>query len=92
MTRVVHIAGQGVGVETQYRQRCAWCGEVLVDGDAANEMVAPGSGPRSPFFAANALVAVEGNGKWVVEDHGNELPRNFCGAPPTRLELVKPSP
>lgn len=68
---VTHIAGQNITVMGRYvRQRCSWCGAVLVDDDLACVMVPEGS-DRGPFhFPVGRLVRVEGN----VVRHFHVLP------------------
>jgi len=98
----IHIAGFPVRVGNKGRQLCAWCGEVLFDVDyangtpvfnrirdfwrvASNEDGTPGEGPRP--WEIGDLIAVEGNGKWVVpHDNGGPLPLQCCASqrPPLR--------
>jgi hypothetical protein len=85
----IHIAGFPVQIGTKYRQRCAWCEVVLLDGDGANEMVAPGSDPVQRFWELGALVAVEGNGSWTVKDEGERLPTECCGSQRPKLRAVE---
>lgn len=96
---VVHIAGMAVLIGDKGRQLCAWCGHVLFDFDLSMVMVAPnadGSPGRGPTpWTQGALVAVEGNGMWVVPDEGDTLPRNCCASPPAapaKLTLVPGGP
>lgn len=93
MAERIHIAGFSVGVDSLLRQRCAWCGEVLIDLDLANIAVAPGEdgapgrgpGTWEPF----ALVAVDGPCSWVVPcAEGEPLPLRCC-ASQRKLTLVE---
>lgn len=89
---VTHIAGFPVQIGTKYRQRCAWCEAVLVDGDLAQEMVAAGSTGEYRPFEIGALVDVAREGpvtRTMVVPHvdGEQLPANACVGPP-KLRLV----
>ena len=80
MIATTHIAGLGLIISDRFaRQRCAWCGEILVDEDAEC-MASTDPGPRDPFFAANALVNVRKDdgftGYSVVKDE--TLPPDSC--------------
>ena len=90
MARKIHIAGFPVRVGNRKRQRCAWCGEVLMDYDLANVLVAPGSrDPEPAHFELGALVAVDGPGSWIVPHaDGDRMPAGWCGS---KLSLVKES-
>ena len=90
---VTHIVGHAVVVQGHLcRQRCAWCGVMLVDVDA--ELIATtGSVNYDPFFTIGALLEVESIGpvtRWsIVEAHGGILPDNACTpARPRALKLV----
>ena len=57
----VHIAGLDVTVSDHLRQRCAWCGILLVDQDLTAVAVPAGTEDRPfPRWPSNALVVVEG--------------------------------
>jgi len=91
----IHIAGFPVRVGTVQRQRCAWCGEVLIDYDLANMMVAPGDGaPAGPnVWAIGKLVAIDNQpglrGSWIVRhEDGDNLPAGWCGDERPQLRLV----
>ena len=77
----VHIAGMGVEVPPHYRQRCAWCGAILVEGDLSR-MAAVGEAPTARFFEAGRLVEVAGeNPRWagvLANEVGTPLPSNAC--------------
>ena len=84
MSKVIHIAGFCVRIGSQERQRCAWCGAVLIDYDYANIAVAlnpDGSVPDvGGGFALGVLVAVDGGCKYIVpHEDGAQLPAGFCG-------------
>jgi hypothetical protein len=92
---LIHIAGLPVQIGPLYRQRCAWCAEILVDGDLRNEMWAPGSEPRERFgFEPGHLVEVVTDGPAIAQSvvphkDGDQLPDGTCVPPRgTRLRLV----
>ncbi|HEU4731738.1 MAG TPA: hypothetical protein VFT22_27770 [Kofleriaceae bacterium] len=93
----IHIAGFPVRVGTKGRQLCAWCGESLFDVDHSLVMVAPNAdgSPGEPMqpWPTGELIAVEGNGKWVVpHEDGAQLPVQCCASPPPRLTVVGGTP
>ena len=67
---IVHVAGAPFQVGTRVRQRCAWCGALIMDVDD----------PMHPGWAVHHLVAMT-DGAWtpVVLDEADNLPRGFCG-------------
>ncbi|MGI5223545.1 hypothetical protein [Actinoallomurus sp. CA-142502] len=77
---IVHIAGPDITVGAQLRQRCAWCGAVLLDYDLTRIAVPEGDDPRPGTWPVGALVEVAGNASWE-RDHvdGDPLPANACG-------------
>ena len=89
MSEIVHIAGLEVVLFGRYlRQRCAWCGLVLVDYDLTLTASSDGSAPKG--WPLNALVAVDGPGSWTLPET-KRLPDNSCGPERERsLRLVKP--
>lgn len=75
----IHIAGNDVQVGTQLRQRCAWCGAILVDYDLVRVAVPIGQDPRPATWPVGALVEVDGNASWVVEhEDGATIPAGAC--------------
>jgi hypothetical protein len=83
MNAVVHIAGVDVQVSTPtgalLRQRCSWCGAVLVDYDLARIAVPTGQDPRPATWPVGALVAVDGPASWAEElTDGARLPAGSC--------------
>jgi len=57
MSAVTHIAGLNITVQDRYlRQRCAWCGVVLLDYDLANIQVSIVPGGVSFSHEAGALL------------------------------------
>lgn len=43
---MIHLIGAPVHVDSQLRQRCAWCGAAVIDQDLARTMVLEDSGPE----------------------------------------------
>ena len=80
---IVHIAGKEIYVGSQLRQRCGWCGAVLIDDDVCRTMVLVDAehtrpGPI-PTWPKGELVAVQGGASWVVEhEDGADLPLEAC--------------
>lgn len=81
---VVHIAGLPVVVDgTQQRQRCSWCGAVLLDNDLARMMVPVGQeGGEPATWEVGSLVAVDGGISYVVEPVEDKLPDEACARLP----------
>lgn len=81
---VVHIAGNDVQIGDQLRQRCAWCGTVLVDHTLSQLMYEASTPPeerRPATWPVGGLVEVDGGASWTVEHNdGDPLPDNACGA------------
>lgn len=79
MTAVIHIAGPGVQVGQHLRQRCGWCGAVLIECALDRIAVPVGQDPRPGTWGVGALVAVDGPASWVVEHaDGDPLPDGAC--------------
>lgn len=77
----IHFAGLDVRINQLLRQRCAWCGEILVDYDLERVAVPEGQDPTPAVWPVPSLVEVDGNASWVVEhDAVDELPDNTCAA------------
>lgn len=91
----IHIAGFPVQIGSKYRQRCAWCDFILIDGDMAHEMVAtsdgkPSRGPGKYEMGALVDVIVVGactQTAVVPHEDGAQLPANACVGPP-KLRVV----
>jgi len=96
--KVIHIAGFPVRVGRFFRQRCAWCGAVLIDYDLDRTMVAVSCEVGEKAFDVAAydvgvLVEVSGLNPVMsrVVEHvdGDDLPVGACANPyPARLELL----
>lgn len=84
---VVHIAGQAIQIGSRLRQRCAWCGAVLLDYPLERMAfsIDPASDPRGDLdlpamWPFDSLVAVDGPASWTVEhEAGTPLPEGCCG-------------
>jgi len=80
MMAIVHIAGPDIQIDTQLRQRCSWCGAVLVDYALDRVMVPVGQDPRPGTWPVGAMVLVDGPMSTTVDhDSGRPLPDGSCG-------------
>jgi hypothetical protein len=79
MDAVIHIAGNDVQVNAQLRQRCAWCGALLIDYNLERVSVPEGTDPRPATWPIGGLVAVDGGLSYVVEHEDGPLPDGACG-------------
>jgi hypothetical protein len=91
---ISHLAGESITVDQRYmRQRCVWCGAVLIDYDLANisvQIPKDGSEPQPPGawepYVWVAVAKTDGTGAcWVVnvEDEkveGKGYPVSSCMA------------
>lgn len=79
MTAVVHIAGLHVQVGPMMRQRCAWCGAVIIDYDLTGTAVPVGQDPHPAVWPLGGVVAMEGVATWLVDhQEGQPLPNGSC--------------
>lgn len=79
MSEMTHIAGSDVTIDHRLRQRCVWCGAVLIDCDLALVAVPVGQDPTPGTWPVGALVAVDGWASWVVSHQdGDPLPDGAC--------------
>lgn len=81
MTPVLHVAGVFVTINQRVRQRCAWCGAVLIDVDAATIAVPVGQPYDGvPTWPVGDLVGVDGDMSYAVpHSDGDPLPDGACG-------------
>lgn len=80
MIPTIHIAGPDIQVGSQLRQRCAWCGAVLLDYALDRIAVPVGQDPRPGTWPAGELIACDGNAHYVVPHEDDaELPEGCCG-------------
>lgn len=86
---VVHIAAPYARIGIRLRQRCLWCGAVLLDydldrtaspcGEACQAAGCQPDNHRPATWPAGSLVEVEGNARSVVpHEDGADLPANAC--------------
>lgn len=76
---IVHIAGPDIQVNAQLRQRCAWCGAVLIDYALERIAVPEGQDPRPGTWPVGALIEVDGPVSSIVPHvDGGQLPANAC--------------
>lgn len=85
-----HVAGLAITWDGRFvRQRCAWCGAVLVDHDLGYVMVetpSDGSTPEPPpTWPVDALVRIDGHMRYTVnteeqlgEGQGEVVPDDCC--------------
>jgi len=80
MTGDIHIAGMPVWIGDRWmRQRCAWCGEVLLNYDLSLVAVPVGQESDPGTWEIGALVLMDG-GMAAVVPHadGDPLPDEAC--------------
>lgn len=76
---VTHIAANDITIgDRRMRQRCAWCGAVLLDYDFARTAVAGDEWTPPASWPVGRLVRVDG-GFSTVLDETDELPDDACG-------------
>jgi hypothetical protein len=61
---MIHVAGAEIQYENLVRQRCLWCGALLVQYDVTRYASMDGKPPT--VWAYRALVAVDGEASWEV--------------------------
>ena len=79
MSAVIHIAGPHVTIGPLMRQRCLWCGYLLIDYDLERIAVPEGQDPTPATWPHGELVLVDGNVSTLVDhkDH-DPLPPGSC--------------
>jgi hypothetical protein len=79
---VAHLAGPDITVDGRWlRQRCVWCGAILVDYDMARiaVQVEPGEEPSPPAtWEAGKFVEVDPPMSSVLDWEGDQLPPHSC--------------
>lgn len=81
---VTHIAAPHITINDRYlRQRCGWCGDVLVEYDLARTAVPTGTPPLPATWETGALVTVDGHASWTTE--ADRLPDDACATNPLTL-------
>jgi hypothetical protein len=86
----IHFAGHPIQIGSRVRQRCGWCGEILVEDEDLAQLMAPaGSSPWSPWDTGG-LVLKDGAVRGVVaHTDGKPLPTGTCAddLPPRKPAL-----
>jgi len=89
---IIHIAGVDITLHgTHLRQRCSWCGYVLMEYDLTRVAVPIGQDPTPGRWEIGALVAVDGDCSWTVEPEfsesgeQNKLPDGACALLPPEM-------
>jgi hypothetical protein len=79
MSGIIHIAGVHVRVGNLLRQRCAWCGALMIDYDLARIAVPIGQDPMPATWPPGGLVLVDGGMSASIEHgDGDILPDGAC--------------
>lgn len=74
-----HIAAPHITVDDRYlRQRCAWCGELLLDLDLDRVEVPIGQPGPPATWPMGALVTVDGPASWTAGAPGDRMPDDAC--------------
>ncbi|TDC63890.1 hypothetical protein E1258_09600 [Micromonospora sp. KC207] len=82
---VTHIAAPHIIINDRYlRQRCGWCGAVIIEYDLAAVAVPAGTDPTPATWSTGALVAVDGRASWAASAT-NRLPEDACGVNPLTM-------
>ena len=77
---VVHIAAVDVQIGSLLRQRCGWCGALLLDYDLSSIAVPIGQDERPGTWPVGSLVMTDGNAQYLVpHTDGEKLPEGSCG-------------
>jgi hypothetical protein len=85
---ITHIAGPDITIDGEYgrylRQRCAWCGDVLLEYDLARVAVPVGQPGPPATWPLGSLVSIDGPLSTVVEPV-DRLPDDACARNPATL-------
>lgn len=85
---VTHIAGPDITISGEYgeylRQRCGWCGAVLLEYDLTRVAVPAGTDPRPATWPANSLVTIDGHAA-IAMGNVDRLPDDACARNPATL-------
>lgn len=84
---VTHIAAPHIVIDDRWmRQRCGWCGVVLLDYDLDRVAVPTGTDPTPATWEMGALVTVDGPASWTADV--DRLPDDACArGPGVSIEL-----
>lgn len=79
-SEVIHIAGLVIETGPYLRQRCAWCGAILVDCDLRRIAVPEGQDPKPATWEVGGLVARTEGVSWVIPHRQgvDKLPEKAC--------------
>lgn len=91
---VIHLAGADVQIGPHVRQRCSWCGAVLIDQDLrlVAVPVTEGQEPRPyPTWPIGSLIAHDGAAWWVVEDTPHPDGEDIYAIPPASCMALDPA-
>lgn len=81
MTALTHIASEVITLNGRFmRQRCSWCGALLIDYDLASIAVPEGQDPTPSHWQPGGFVRVDGNLSMQVEagDGQGPVPEDSC--------------
>lgn len=84
MAAIVHLAGEVFMIGERFmRQRCGWCGDVLIDYDLSRVAVPVGTDPMPATWQVGSQVLVDGGMSTVVESE--KLDDRSCASLEVRL-------
>ncbi|HEX6870524.1 MAG TPA: hypothetical protein VF163_05450 [Micromonosporaceae bacterium] len=76
---MAHLAGPAVNIDDRWlRQRCAWCGHLLIDYDLELVAVPEGQDAAPAVWLVGAQVAVLHGMSWQVGQAGSQLVDQSC--------------
>ncbi len=82
---ITHIAGPDITIDGRYlRQRCAWCGDVLLEYDLERVAVPVGQTGPPVTWPLGSLVSIDGPAM-VAMGNVNRLPDDACSRNPLTL-------
>lgn len=75
---VTHMIGPAVSVGPLIRQRCTWCGALLMAYDTDRLAVPAGQDPTPAMLPDGALVRMDGAHSWTADTEAVTLPDDAC--------------
>lgn len=80
MIEITHFAGEVITIDGRVRQRCSWCGSILIDELLANVMVPVDQPDKTfPTWMVGGLVTLRGNSSWSSAHEPNGVvPSSSC--------------